>query len=138
MVRDIARKQASLDPNFNKQIEELIEYFFQHIRAKKGFVATNLVDGPILATMADHYLKAVNDADAVPCITDTWNAAVEKRCQQVLEKLKVEYKCELELRISEVGLPIEEDSPEKINVAANLVHCLEYTVLYCLGRQRLS
>ena len=118
MVRDIARKQASLDPNFNKQIEELIEYFFQHIRAKKGFVATNLVDGPILATMADHYLKAVNDADAVPCITDTWNAAVEKRCQQVLEKLKVEYKCELELRISEVGLPIEEDSPEKINVAA--------------------
>ena len=118
VVRDIARQQANLDPNFNKQIEGLIQYLLQRIRAKKGFVATNLVDGPILATMAEHYLKAVNDANAIPCITDTWNAAVEKRCQQVLEKLKLEYTHELESWITEVGLPIEEDSSDDLNVAA--------------------
>ena len=118
IVRDIARQQANLDPNFNKQIEELIQYLLQRIRAKKGFVTTNLVDGPILATMAEHYLRAVNDANAIPCITDTWNVAVEKRCQQVLEKLKLEYTRELESWITEVGLPIEEDSSDDLNVAA--------------------
>ena len=116
VVRDIANRQDSLDPNFNKQIEQLVQYFFQHVRAKKGFVATNLVDGPMLAAMTEHYLKAVNDTDAVPCINDTWNAAVEKRCQEVLERLILEYTRELESCISEIGLPMEEDSPDEVNV----------------------
>ena len=117
VVRGIARRQADLDPNFNKQIEQLVQYFFQHVRAKKGFGATNLVDGPILASMTDHYLRAVNDADAIPCITDTWNAAVEQRCRYVLEKLVLEYSTELESCISKVGLPIEEDSPDDMYMA---------------------
>ena len=109
VVRDIAKRQESLNPNFNKQVEQLIQYFFQHVQAKKGFSAANLVDGPTLATMADHYLKVVNDADAVPCITDTWNTAVEIRCKEVLDKLIQEYTLELESFVSKVGLPIEED-----------------------------
>lgn len=96
VVRDIARRQDSLDPAFNKQVELLVQYFFQRLQAKKGFAATKLVDGPILAAMAEHYLKAVNDADAVPCISDTWSTAVEKRCQEVLEKLTKEYTQDLE------------------------------------------
>ena len=116
VVRDIAHRKDSLDPKFNKQIEQLVQYFLQRIRAKKGFSATNLVDGPILAAMTEHYLEAVNDADAVPCINDTWNAAIERRCQQVLQKLILEYTHELESCISEVGLPMEEDSPDDIHV----------------------
>lgn len=118
VVRDIARRHADLDPQFNKQIEELVKYFFRRVRVKKGFAATNLVDGPMLATMTEHYLKAVNDADSIPCISDTWNAAVEKRCQEVLKRLVFEYAEELEFLVSEVGLPVEEDSPDDINEMA--------------------
>lgn len=85
-------------------------------KLKRDFSAANLVDGPTLATMADHYLKVVNDADAVPCITDTWNTAVEIRCKEVLDKLIQEYTLELESFVSKVGLPIEEDSPDDVNV----------------------
>jgi hypothetical protein len=111
VVRDMAKGQDSLDPAFNKQVDQLVQYLFQHLRAKKGFSASNLVDGPILAAMTEHYLEAVNDQNAVPCITDTWIAAVERRCQEVLQKVLQEYTQELESRISVVGLPIEEDSP---------------------------
>ena len=112
VVRDIARRKASLDPKFNEQVEQLVRYLLQRVRTKKGFATSNLVDGPILAAMADDFLKTVNDPDAVPCINDTWNAAVEKRCQQVLKNMIEEYTREIEIHISDVGLPIEEDSPD--------------------------
>lgn len=120
VFRDIERRQESLDPAFNKQVEQLIQYFFQHLRAKKGFAASNLVDGPVLAALADHYLKAVNDENAIPCITDTWNTAVENRCQEVLEKLLLEYAEELQCCISKLGLPIEEDSSDRNGVTESL------------------
>lgn len=116
IVRNIAKKQTSLDPAFNREVELLVQHLFQHLRAKKGFTAISLVDGPMLAMMADHYLKAVNDAGTVPCISDTWKIAVEKRCQEVLKKMIQEYTQELEARIAEIGLPIEEDSPDDVNV----------------------
>lgn len=115
VVRDITRRQDSLDPTFNKQVDLLVQYFFQRLQAKKGFSATNLVDGPILVEMAGHYLKAVNDTDAIPCISDTWNTAVEKRCQEVLEKLVREYTQDMEACITEIRFPIEEDSPDDVN-----------------------
>ena len=119
VVRNIAGRQESLDPTFNKQTELLVQYFFQRLRAKKGFAATNLVDGPILAAMAEQYLEAVNDSDAVPCISDTWSTAVEKRCQEVLEKLTLEYIQDMEASISEIGgLPIEEDSADDVHTLA--------------------
>ena len=114
IVQNITVRQESLSPAFNEQVEELVRYLLQHVRPKRGFAATNLVDGPILAAMAEAYLKAVNAADAVPCITDTWNTAVEKRCEDVLKKLIVEYTQELESHIHRVGLPVEEDSSDDV------------------------
>lgn len=77
VVRDIARRQDDLDPVFNRQVEHLVQYFLKCLRAKKGFTVSNLVDGPILAAMAENYLQAINDPTAVPCISDTWKIAIE-------------------------------------------------------------
>ena len=117
IVRAIAKEQSKLDPVFNTEVESLVSEVLQHLQPKRGMVACNLVDGPMLATMTTHYLKAVNDPDAIPCITDTWNAALEKRCKDVLDKLSAEYEKEIETQITQVGLPMEEDSPDFMDIS---------------------
>ena len=110
VMQNIVANQDYLEPRFNEQICCLIEYLLQHVRPKNGFVEGKLVDGPLLAAMATGFLEAVNDPDAIPCITDTWQAAVEIRCKRVLNQMLQEYTQEMEVRIAEVGLPMEEDS----------------------------
>ena len=83
---------------------------------KKGFRG-KLSDGPILAAMATQYLKAINSPDAIPCITDTWQAAIEIRCRKVVEALLSEYQSEMERKVAEVGLPMEEDLPSDTDPA---------------------
>ena len=111
VMQDIVAKQDLLSPQFNKQLDELVEYVLQHIQPKKGFAQGKVVDGPILAAMTTQYLEAVNNPDAIPCITNTWHAAVEIRCKNVMDQLVQEYAHEMEMRLVEVGFPTEEDSP---------------------------
>ena len=112
VMQDIVAKQHCLERRFNEQIDSLIKYLLQHVRAKNGFVEGNLVDGPLLVAMAAQFLEAVNSPDAIPCITDTWKAAVEMRCKKVLDKMVQEYTREMEAKITEIGLPMDEDLPE--------------------------
>ena len=111
VMQDIVAKQDLLTPQFNKQLNELVGYVLQHVQPKKGLAQGKVVDGPILVTMTTQYLEAVNNPDAVPCITDTWCAAVEIRCKNVLHKMVQEYAREIETKVAEVGFPMEEDSP---------------------------
>ena len=101
VMQDIAAKQDCLEP---------IKYLHQHVRAKNGFVEGKLVNGPLLAAMTNDFLKAVNDPDTIPCIADTWQIAVEARCKKALDELVEEYTHDMEAKIAEVGLPMEEDS----------------------------
>ena len=110
VMQNIVLKQDCLNPRFNEQIERLVAYLLSHVRAKNGFLEGKLVDGPLLAEIASCFLRAVNSPDAIPCITDTWQAAVELRCKKALEQMLEEYTQELEAKIKEVGLPMEEDS----------------------------
>ena len=87
VLRNIASKQDFLAPQFNKQVEELVQYLLETARGKKGIVAGKVADGPILAAMATHYLEAVNTPDAMPCISDTWQAAITLRCKKVMEQV---------------------------------------------------
>ena len=114
VMHDIVASQELLEPRFNEQVESLVEYLLQSVRAKNGFVEGKLVDGPLLAAMASQFLEAVNNPDAIPCITDTWQAAVEARCKKVLDQMIQEYTQEMEAKIASVGLPIEEDSVDDI------------------------
>ena len=117
VIRDIAHQQGNLDPGFNKQVEELVSYVLHCLRPKRGIDVGNLVDGPMLAAMATEYLKAVNNPDSIPCIADTWNTALEKRCKEVLDRLTAEYERDLEAQIAVVGLPVEEDRADSTSVA---------------------
>ena len=118
VLRNIALRQESLNPVFNEQVEELIPHLLQRLRPKH-ISAASLVDGPILASMTEQYLKAVNAPNAVPCIVDSWNVAVELRCEEVIKELTLEYIQEVKTRIQEVGMPMEEDSPDDIGFASN-------------------
>ena len=113
VVQNIASRQDCLHPQFNEQVEQLVQYLFEIVRGKKGVVAGKMADGPILAAMATHYVEAVNKTDAIPCITDTWQTAITMRCKKVMEQLLKEYDQEMERRIIEQGLPMEEDSQGK-------------------------
>jgi len=110
VMRNIVANEASLNPKFNEQIKTLVAYLLRHVQPKSGFVEGKLVDGPLLAEIARGFIKAVNDPNAIPCISDTWQAAVEHRCKEALEELVKEYTQDLEAKIKEVGLPMEEDS----------------------------
>lgn len=112
VMQDIVAKQDCLEPRFNEQVERLIQYLLQNVKAKNGFAGGKQVDGPLLAVMASQFIKAVNDPDAIPCIADTWQAAVEARCKKVLNQMLQEYTQEMEAKIALVGLPIEEDSAD--------------------------
>ena len=113
VMRNIASKQDFLAPQFNQQVEELIQYVLEHVQGKRGGdVAGKVADGPILAAMATHYLEAVNNPDAIPCISDTWQTAITMRCKKVMEQLLEEYDQEMEGKIVEQGLPMEEDSQD--------------------------
>ncbi len=111
MMRNVAAKQDSLEPQFNRQVQELAEYLLQRVRGKKGVLSGKMADGPILAAMATDYLEAVNKPGAIPCISDTWQAAVETRCKKVMEQLLQEYDDEIRAKVTEIGLPME-DSPD--------------------------
>lgn len=110
VMRNIALKQDCLNPRFNEQIECLVAYLLSHVHPKNGFIDGQLVDGPLLAEIASDFLKAVNTPDSIPCIGDTWQVAVNHRCTKALEQMLQEYTQELEEKIKEVGLPMEEDS----------------------------
>ena len=110
VMQDIVSKQSSLEPRFNDQVEKVVQYVLQNLQAKNGFVDGKLVDGPLLAAMAAQYIEAINDPNAIPCINDTWQAAVEARCRKVLEEMVQEYEVEMKSKIAEVGPPMEEDS----------------------------
>ena len=110
VMRNIAANEASLNPKFNEQIETLVAYLLHHVQPKSGFVEGKLVDGPLLVEIAGEFIKVVNDPNAIPCISDTWQAAVERRCREALEQLIKEYTQDLEAKFKEVGFPMEEDS----------------------------
>ncbi len=109
VMRDIAANEDKLNPRFNSQIQNLVAYLLKRVRAKCGFVEGKLLDGPLLAEIASKFLKAVNSPDAIPCISDTWQTAVELRCKKELENMLDEYTRDLDEKIKEVGLPMEED-----------------------------
>ena len=110
VMQDIVTKQDCLEPEFNEKVEHLVEYLLQKVKAKNGFVEGKLVDGPLLAAMTRQFVEAVNEPDAILCISDTWQAAVEIRCKKVLDQMAQEYTQEMKQKIAEVGLPMEEDS----------------------------
>ena len=111
VMQDIVTKQDLLSLQFNKQLNELVGYVLRHVQPKKGYAQGKVVDGPLLVTMTTQYLEAVNNPDAIPCITNTWRAAVEIRCKNVIDQMVQEYVHEMEMKVAEVGFPMEEDSP---------------------------
>jgi hypothetical protein len=117
VMQNIADNEDHLEPRFNEQIKCLIEYLLKHVRAKNGFVEGKVVDGPLLAAMVSRLLEVVNDPDAIPCITDTWQAAVLMRCKKVLDEMVREYAQELKTKVAEIGLPMEEDSVDDKDLA---------------------
>ena len=127
-----------VDPQFNQEVEEVAQYLLQHVKPKKGVLSGKVTDGPILATMATHYLEAVNNPDAIPCIADTWQAAVKMKCDKVMSQLLVEYENDMESHIAKVGLPMEDDSPDDDTMSPRTLMGLHRFILQQKTKSLLS
>ena len=138
VMQDIVSKQDCLDPQFNQEVEEVAQYLLQHVKPKKGVLSGKVTDGPILATMATHYLEAVNNPDAIPCIADTWQAAVKMKCDKVMSQLLVEYENDMESHIAKVGLPMEDDSPDDDTMSPHTLMGLHRFILQQKTKSLLS
>ena len=110
VMLNIAANIKRLDPQFNKEVEEVVQYIYSAVKPKRGAVAGTYVDGVTLAELTTKYIDAVNDPDAIPCITDTWSAAIERVCKDCMDQMVKEYDKEVEDMIGRVGMPLEEEA----------------------------
>ena len=110
VVCDIAKNEHVLEKRFNDKANKLVEYLLQKVQPKKGYMKGMLVDGPLFAELAVKYIEALSDPDSIPCLDNTWQSVVRKRCSAVIDELVAEYDTKMCAKIAEVGLPLEEES----------------------------
>ena len=109
-MRNIAANEHLLEKRFNEKVSQLVEYLFQKVQPKKGYIKGMHVDGPLFAELATKYIEALSDPDSIPCLDNTWQSVVRNRCITVMDELVAEYDAEMCSKIAEIGLPLEEES----------------------------
>ena len=109
VMQQIAHNETSLSEEFNKGVESLVTYLLSVVKPKRGFVAGRLINGALLAELACVYVKHINDPSAVPTLESTWYSVIQRRCNEVIKTLVFEYIAEMSDKISNVGLPMEEE-----------------------------
>ena len=109
VMQNIASRQESLDPRFNREVEDFVQQLCESVKPKHGYCIADQISGPLLAEMVDKYVVIVNDPNAIPCISDVWSASIESVCRKKMEQLAMEYDSEMSAAISRIGMPMEED-----------------------------
>ena len=91
VMRQIEKNVDKLNPDFNKQISDLVEHLKQKVATKKVFDSGEAVTGPLLACLAQQFVKDVNDPNNTPALANTWESTIKILVSDVQEKLKQEY-----------------------------------------------
>ncbi|XP_066265728.1 guanylate-binding protein 3-like [Branchiostoma lanceolatum] len=119
VMNNIAQKTDSLNPAFNKGVEDLTKRLLLKSRAKRGYDKGSTVSGVALSIMIKQYAEAVNDPNSIPDMDNTWKHTVEIMRKKVIDELVVEYNLEMQTRIAEATgdgqVPIEEAAEDQKN-----------------------
>ena len=109
VMQDIGNKCSELNPEFNLGVEELLKYLEKVIKIKKGFEGGQ-VNGPILASLVNEYVSAINTPGAIPTLNDAWESTLTLQRQEIMSELVDEYISDLNKAISQAGgFPLEEE-----------------------------
>ena len=109
VMQDIGSKCSELNPEFNLGVEELLKYLQKVIKVKKGFEGGQ-VNGPIMASLVNTYVSAINTPGAIPTLNDAWQSTVILQEEEIISKLVDEYISDLSKAIEQAGgFPLEEE-----------------------------
>ena len=100
-----------LNPEFKKQINNLIEHLKQNVLTKKIFESGEAVTGPFFARLTQQFVEAINDPNNTPVLANTWESTIKIFVSDVQEKLKQEYIQEFAEAVKEASSndgPLEE------------------------------
>ena len=111
VMLSIAANIKRLDPQFNKEVEETVQHLYNTLKPKQGFAAGTLVDGETFVELISEYVSALNKPNAVPCIGNTWQAAIEKVCKECIDQQINEYDKDMDAILHCEGImPMEEEA----------------------------
>ena len=85
VIMQIEKNVDKLNPDFNKQISDLVEHLKQKVTTKKVFDSGEAVTGPLFACLAQQFVKDVNDPN------NSWESTIKILVSDVQEKLTQEY-----------------------------------------------
>ena len=91
VMEQIYENTDKLNPEFNKQIKDLVEHLKQKVLTKKVFESGEPITGPFFACLTEQFVEALNNPDNTPVLANTWESAIKIFVSDVQEKLKQEY-----------------------------------------------
>ncbi|KAI8491726.1 Guanylate-binding protein 5 [Branchiostoma belcheri] len=91
IMSNIAQHTGSLNPEFNKGVEDLIDRLLTLSHAKRGYYKGSTVNGVALKHMTEEYIEAVNDPNAIPNLDNTWKNTIELMRSRAMEEVVEEY-----------------------------------------------
>ena len=105
-------KQAveSLNPSFNKALDESFEFLCSNIQTKCAFDKRVQLDGPLLVRIAEQYAHMLNQPDAIPILEISWQNAIKQQLLQLSVTLVQQYQKEMEETFKGEPNPLEEGS----------------------------
>ncbi|XP_066280625.1 guanylate-binding protein 1-like [Branchiostoma lanceolatum] len=100
VMNNIAEHTGSLNPEFNKGVEDLIKRLLLKSRAKRGYDKGSTVSGVALSIMAKQYIAAVNDPKAIPALDNTWKNTIQLMRSRAIEEVVVEYNQHMQAQVA--------------------------------------
>ena len=110
VMRNIEENVDKLDPNFNKQIDDLTVFLKEKVSTKKVFQTGEGVNGPLFAYLTQEFVKEINDPNNTPALANTWDSTIKLLINEVNDRLLKEYTDEFTKIYEEdnAGGPLEE------------------------------
>ncbi|KAI8492556.1 Guanylate-binding protein 5 [Branchiostoma belcheri] len=100
VMKNIAQHTDSLNPNFNKGVNTLIEQLLHNARAKRGYNKASTVSGLALSIMVERYVEAVNDPNSIPALDNTWQNTVQLLRGRAVEEVIDEYNQQMQAKVA--------------------------------------
>ena len=110
VMRNIEESIDKLNPNFNKEIDDLTIFLKGKVSTKKVFQTGESVHGRLLAYLIQEFVKEVNDPNNTPVLANTWDSTIKLLINEVTDRLLKEYTVEFTKIYEEdnAGGPLEE------------------------------
>ncbi|KAI8491727.1 Guanylate-binding protein 5 [Branchiostoma belcheri] len=112
IMNNIAEHTGSLNPEFNKGVEDLIDRLLTLSHAKRGYYKGSTVNGVALSIMTKQYVEAVNDPKAIPNLDNTWKNTIELMRNRAIDEVVVEYNQQMQTAVKDATehgkVPLEE------------------------------